>query len=273
MIITASGEPFWPDGSYGTDPKTGDSLPWNQTYSDNPWDYVVFNGIDSDFPSVVSPGVCEVHAEPHYKHDKKKPNGNHGASLTTTGREPSDVRMRFYIWTRDQWTAMQYIIKRIWPAPKTIPDGVKGNAAAALAKNLNPLVSVGHPALSVVGVEKIVIVAVSAPQPGRTHGEMVIEMKAIELLPIMPGSGKKNASGDVAVFPNHRVEELISQGYTREEANAELAKENAFYGANAQPMTEEENASIGANVAILDSRSPQVTDTAPNSYIYNRGNQ
>ena len=227
----STGEPFWPDGSTSFDG-------WNHTTSANRWDCVVFTGKDQSWGPFNSPGVCEVHAEPHYKHDRKSAKGKQGANLTMAGREASDVRMRFYIWTDYQWQMMQTLIKHIWPTPKSVPSGLTGTALQNAARALNPLVTASHPALAVVGVADIVIVAVSAPQPGRTHGEMVVEMRGIEYFPPQKGSGTKPVVGGVAVTPSHTLDP-ITEG------------EEALYGGNAPPSTDYGPTGTGPDVLGL----------------------
>lgn len=141
--------PFWDDPPQTLDPSNAHA---------SPWDVCVLNGIPF-------PGLCVVQSKTKKRLDVKKAKGGRCATLTFTGNDPADVMITCRIWTPTHLDQLQSVIRIIQPKP---------NAKSFTA------VDIYHPALSVLGINSVVVQFIDALQATQVKGVWEMKLQALE---------------------------------------------------------------------------------------------
>jgi hypothetical protein len=149
----------------------------------NPWDTV---WVQDRF----LPGMCKVKCEPQIHIDNKKEKGADGAKLTLLGYLPGPIQIEVKIWTRAQWAAMRSALKEIlWRKPLKDDDAIvrqvmkRQGLTRANARLAASALTIKHPSLVPLGVEKMVVKGVSTPEDGDIVGSKIIRIQCIQFLP------------------------------------------------------------------------------------------
>lgn len=124
------------------------------------WDVLTLGG-------QIVPGIVEVEVTESRGVDVKKAKGQDKASLTDNGSEPVEIDIKITLGTRRHWIDWQAILPTISPRKA---GGVSQPLAAS------------HPALTLAGVDAIVVREIKTGAPTSKEG-MQIDIKAIEWLP------------------------------------------------------------------------------------------
>ena len=139
------------------------TLPWWDNTSNeatqidgSQWDYVTLGGFEL-------PGILEEppKVEPSRKVDKKNGPGLDGATLTWHGYEPPEVTLKILLWTEDHWNQWQDLLPFILPRPGKPPA--------------DPF-TINHPSLAAMGVDKVMVTKVSAPEKSGKPGIMRVTL-------------------------------------------------------------------------------------------------
>lgn len=137
------------------------------------------------------PGVCKVHGQPTIGIDKKATKGRDGLVFTVNGYLPGPIEIESKIWTPEQWAKWQEILPSIWRRPTS--GSVKGSTLA---------IDIACPAFQLAGINQVVIVGISPPEPGDIPQSMIIKLKALEFVP--PGARNDKT---VKPKPNHPTDD------------------------------------------------------------------
>ena len=126
------------------------------TLEGSAWDYVTLGGF-------VLPGILEEppKVEVSRKVDKKNGAGLDGATLTWQGYDPAEFSVRLLLWTPDHWDAWQTLLPFILPRPGKPPA--------------DPF-TIDHPALAAMGVDKVMVTKVTAPEKAGKPGVMRVTL-------------------------------------------------------------------------------------------------
>jgi len=207
------GLPFWPTGG-GLGPLE----------SSEPWDRLT---ITAGGNVVTFPGICEVVPEPRkVEIDQRKPQGQHGGTLTSKGVPPAAIDITCTVWTAAQWEKLQKIVAAIMPRPR----GAMTEAELKRKKEFQTF-SAFHPSLSLLNICAVVFESVGPAMPGSIPGTRQVKIKAREYFAPSRTSKtavKKSSGPGVAL-----VKEFQDKSPVSKPANAPKAKpssDKAFCG-------------------------------------------
>jgi hypothetical protein len=117
--------------------------------------------------------LASVTAFPSKRVDKKKPPGYDGATVIVQGYDPRDVDINVTVWTEPQYRRLAEMLRTLWPPVKKPSDPDYFRAAF----------DIQHPALALLRIVKVMIVAVSTLDPGPVAGAMTCKIKCWEWMP------------------------------------------------------------------------------------------
>lgn len=166
--------PFWDRFTEGYEGKT---------FADNPYDTVRING-------TRLPGRCKLEVKPSLRVDRQKANGKDGATVIVRGVDPSPVKIKVTLWTREQLEAWQEFVDRYWRPPgKTL----RGDKAAGTYTQQSAL-DIGHPRLEGYGITSFVITSITPPDPDEL-GIGTAEIEGIQYIPPQTKTATRKAEG------------------------------------------------------------------------------
>ncbi len=115
-----------------------------------------------------APGVAQVECTIGRKLDDKSAGGSDGGTITDKGYTLAPVRVTLKIWTAQHWADMQDLLDKL-------------QARRNLAQR-DP-VSMFHPAIACLGVEKVVLKDMGSPRPSSTPGAYEVTFNFLEYNP------------------------------------------------------------------------------------------
>jgi hypothetical protein len=186
-------EPFWiTDTSAGFD---------GPIYAKNPHRTVFLGGLQL-------PGLCTVKATPSVQFDRQKVSGGDGASIILRGYLPGPIDIDCEIWLPGQWEIWQDIQDKIWTKPGKLAgaEKKKGSALAAGAKIAErEALDIQHPALRKLGIQRVVLVGISLPEPGSIPQSRVIRLKCMEYVATKVNATAKVKGATTAVARDKKL--------------------------------------------------------------------
>ncbi len=165
------------------------------TYVDNKWDYVQFgnpndaSGERAD-PRLKTPGLATVKCMPQREIDKKKRHGSDGATLTIYGYLPGEVSVTVEIWTDEQWTKFQQLLRFLYNYPTKDPQGTQLG------------IDIHHPEVDLWKIKSVVFVSASSSSKGQAFGSKIWTLKFIENVPPPKKSATRTIKGSSSGAPH-----------------------------------------------------------------------
>ena len=128
------------------------------------------------------PGVASVEATVGRKFDTKSAAGSDGGRVSDKGLELAEIKATVKFWTADHWTGIQSLIAKL---------GARRNLSDRNA------VSVFHPELAALGIQRAIVKRVSSPRPASERGAREITIDLVEYNPPASGGSSRTRSPEM----------------------------------------------------------------------------
>lgn len=172
----------------------------------NPWDTATIQGMEV-------PGIVRIeNFKKEMQRQKKKAQGNHGASITLLGFDLAEFTVSIRMWTARQFVAYQQLVHALQtqlldamklPATGTLARQDPNNMFGTVQQSYSPqlaaaAVSIKYPSLAVFGITQAYLRSFIPPLPGGQPGEMVAKILfeefqvPIQAVPTTIKGGAKN---------------------------------------------------------------------------------